>query len=175
MNYIESYIIKDDLTIPQNNSLFIQIRDMIETHFISAKEIFEPVFIESKKDDNSTIVVEATNYQQKAYYKFFDITNYRNVGEGEYIYDDMTISYNRKNKDQPSEDQPSEVEFNITMADSTSTLYNFTIKEFTNQISDLDLDYISFVVLVNTDGENILSTNNKSLTTYISNKNKPIN
>ena len=87
----------------------------------------------------------------------------------------MTISYNRKNKDQPSEDQPSEVEFNITMADSTSTLYNFTIKEFTNQISDLDLDYISFVVLVNTDGENILSTNNKSLTTYISNKNKPIN
>ena len=173
MNYIESYIIKDDLTIPQNNSLFIQIRDMIEIHFISAKEIFEPVFIESKKDDNSTIVVEATNYQQKAYYKFFDITNNRNVGEGKYIYDDMTISYNRKNKDQPSEDQPSEVEFNITMADSTSTLYNFTIKEFTDQISDLD--YISFVVLVNTDGENILSTNNKSLTTYISKKNKPIN
>ena len=89
----------------------------------------------------------------------------------------MTISYNRKNKDQPSEDQPSEdqpseVEFNIKMADST--LHSFTIKEFTDQMSDLD--YISFVVLVNTDGtENILSENNKSLTAYISKKNKPIN
>jgi hypothetical protein len=174
MNYIESYIIKDDLTIPQNNSLFINIRDTIETHFILAKEIkiFEPVFIESNKGDNSTIV-EATDYQQKAYYEFFDITEWRNVGEGENIYDDMKISYKRK--DQPS-DQPSEVEFKIRMKDGK--LHSFTIKEFTDQIHDLDLDldYESFVVLVNNDGtENILSKNSESLTTHISEKNKPIN